>query len=311
MLLDFKINNYKNINKEMVLNLDTNLFFICGGENSGKTSIIDSIVFAISHMISPAQYILKEKIPFYKNMLLNYKCNNKKCEFNIRIKLNGITYNYALGLKNDELNNIIIDSEYLDIDEQILFKRNEKNVQLSDIVKRYEIEKYIDDGIPLFSSIVISKKNDTINNLYEHLKNMVVVDSSLNSLIVNDNNISLLEKEKKNVLGILKRFNKNYKNFIIKGKDITSIYENENKVDFINESTTIQNILLYMPSIITAIKNGSIIVIDDIDRRFNMKFINIIKELILNKNINKNNAQLITAVSSKEFIEESKKCLCI
>ena len=280
MLLDFKINNYKNINKEMVLNLDTNLFFICGGENSGKTSIIDSIVFAISHMISPAQYILKEKIPFYKNMLLNYKCNNKKCEFNIRIKLNGITYNYALGLKNDELNNIIIDSEYLDIDEQILFKRNEKNVQLSDIVKRYEIEKYIDDGIPLFSSIVISKKNDTINNLYEHLKNMVVVDSSLNSLIVNDNNISLLEKEKKNVLGILKRFNKNYKNFIIKGKDITSIYENENKVDFINESTTIQNILLYMPSIITAIKNGSIIVIDDIDRRFNMKFINIIKELI-------------------------------
>ena len=167
------------------------------------------------------------------------------------------------------------------------------------------------DGIPLFSSIVISKKNDTINNLYEHLKNMVVVDSSLNSLIVNDNNISLLEKEKKNVLGILKRFNKNYKNFIIKGKDITSIYENENKVDFINESTTIQNILLYMPSIITAIKNGSIIVIDDIDRRFNMKFINIIKELILNKNINKNNAQLITAVSSKEFIEESEKCLCI
>ena len=311
MLLDFKINNYKNINKEMVLNLDTNLFFICGGENSGKTSIIDSIVFAISHMISPAQYILKEKIPFYKNMLLNYKCNNKKCEFNIRIKLNGITYNYALGLKNDELNNIIIDSEYLDIDEQILFKRNEKNVQLSDIVKRYEIEKYIDDGIPLFSSIVISKKNDTINNLYEHLKNMVVVDSSLNSLIVNDNNISLLEKEKKNVLGILKRFNKNYKNFIIKGKDITSIYENENKVDFINESTTIQNILLYMPSIITAIKNGSIIVIDDIDRRFNMKFINIIRELILNKNINKNNAQLITAVSSKEFIEESEKCLCI
>ena len=311
MLLEFKINNYKNINKEMVLNLDTNLFFICGGENSGKTSIIDSIVFAISHMISPAQYILKEKIPFYKNMLLNYKCNNKKCEFNIRIKLNGITYNYALGLKNDELNNIIIDSEYLDIDEQILFKRNEKNVQLSDIVKRYEIEKYIDDGIPLFSSIVISKKNDTINNLYEHLKNMVVVDSSLNSLIVNDNNMSLLEKEKKNVLGILKRFNKNYKNFIIKGKDITSIYENENKVDFINESTTIQNILLYMPSIITAIKNGSIIVIDDIDRRFNMKFINIIKELILNKNINKNNAQLITAVSSKEFIEESEKCLCI
>ena len=310
MLLDFKINNYKNINKEMVLNLDTNLFFICGGENSGKTSIIDSIVFAISHMISPAQYILKEKIPFYKNMLLNYKCN-KKCEFNIKIKLNGITYNYSLGLKNDELNNIIIDSEYLDIDEQILFKRNEKNVQLSDIVKRYEIEKYIDDGIPLFSSIVISKKNDTINNLYEHLKNMVVVDSSLNSLIVNDNNISLLEKEKKNVLGILKRFNKNYKNFIIKGKDITSIYENENKVDFINESTTIQNILLYMPSIITAIKNGSIIVIDDIDRRFNMKFINIIKELILNKNINKNNAQLITAVSSKEFIEESEKCLCI
>ena len=44
MLLDFKINNYKNINKEMVLNLDTNLFFICGGENSCKTSIIDSIV---------------------------------------------------------------------------------------------------------------------------------------------------------------------------------------------------------------------------------------------------------------------------
>ncbi len=66
MLLNYKINNYKYINKEIELNLKTNIFFICGKENCGKTSILDSIIFAISHIISPAQYILKANIILQK-----------------------------------------------------------------------------------------------------------------------------------------------------------------------------------------------------------------------------------------------------
>jgi UDP-glucose 4-epimerase len=78
-----------------------------------------------------------------------------------------------------------------------------------------------------------------------------------------------------------------------------------------NESSSIQNILLYVPRIIDAIKNGSIIIIDDIDKKFSKKLVNIIEELLLDKTINKNNTQLIATVSDKEYIGESEKVLWI
>ena len=78
-----------------------------------------------------------------------------------------------------------------------------------------------------------------------------------------------------------------------------------------NESSSIQNILLYVPRIIDAIKNGSIIIIDDIDKRFSKKLVNIIEELLLDKTINKNNTQLIATVSNREYIGESEKVLWI
>ena len=69
--------------------------------------------------------------------------------------------------------------------------------------------------------------------------------------------------------------------------------------------------MLYVPRIIDAIKNGSIIIIDDIDKRFSKKLVNIIEELLLDKTINKNNTQLIATVSNREYIGESEKVLWI
>ena len=99
--------------------------------------------------------------------------------------------------------------------------------------------------------------------------------------------------------------------FIAKEKNIISIYKDGNEVNFMNESSSIQNILLYVPRIIDAIKNGSIIIIDDIDKKFSKKLVNIIEELLLDKTINKNNTQLIATVSDKEYIGESEKVLWI
>ena len=95
MLLNYKINNYKYINKEIELDLKTNIFFICGKGNCGKTSILDSIIFAISHIISPAQYILKEQISFYKNFISNFEKDDKRCLFEITIEMNNILYKYG------------------------------------------------------------------------------------------------------------------------------------------------------------------------------------------------------------------------
>ena len=311
MLLNYKINNYKYINKETELDLHTNIFFICGKENCGKTSILDSIIFAISHMISPAQYILRENISFYKNFVSNYLKDDRKSFFELTVNLNNELYKYSLELKKDELNNINIERERLEINNKVVFERNGAKFQENSIIKEYEIEKYIDVSVPLISTIIISKNDKKINKLYEYLKNIVVNDNSLNSAIVNDNAIEKLKQEKKLVLKVLNQINKNYKDFVIEGKNIISIYGDNKMVDFMNESTSIQNILLYMPRIIEAIKNGSVIIMDDIDKKFSKKLVNIIEELLLDKTVNKNNTQLIATISNRKYIGESEKVLWI
>ena len=311
MLLNYKINNYKYINKETELDLHTNIFFICGKENCGKTSILDSIIFAISHMISPAQYILRENISFYKNFVSNYLKDDRKSFFELTVNLNNELYKYSLELKKDELNNINIERERLEINNKVVFERNGKKLQENSIIKEYEIEKYIDVSVPLISTIIISKKDKKINKLYEYLKNIVVIDNSLNSAIVNDNAIEKLKQEKKLVLKVLNQINKNYKDFVIKEKNIISIYGDNKVVDFMNESTSIQNILLYMPRIIEAIKNGSVIIMDDIDKKFSKKLVDIIEELLSDKTVNKKNTQLIATISNIKYIGESEKVLWI
>ena len=311
MLLNYKINNYKYINKETELDLHTNIFFICGKENCGKTSILDSIIFAISHMISPAQYILRENISFYKNFVSNYLKDDRKSFFELTVNLNNELYKYSLELKKDELNNINIERERLEINNKVVFERNGAKFQENSIIKEYEIEKYIDLSVPLISTIIISKNDKKINKLYEYLKNIVVIDNSLNSAIVNDNAIEKLKQEKRLVLKVLNQINKNYKDFVIEGKNIISIYGDNKMVDFMNESTSIQNILIYMPRIIEAIKNGSVIIMDDIDKKFSKKLVNIIEELLLDKTVNKNNTQLIATISNRKYIGESEKVLWI
>ena len=103
MLLNYKINNYKYINKEIELDLKTNIFFICGKGNCGKTSILDSIIFAISHIISPAKYILKEQISFYKNFISNFEKDDKRCLFEITIEMNNILYKTILRFLNNQI----------------------------------------------------------------------------------------------------------------------------------------------------------------------------------------------------------------
>ena len=306
MVLNFRINNYKSINKEIELDLSTNLFFISGKENSGKTSIIDSLIFAISHIISPVQFILNEQILFYKTLLLNYEKRNENCMFEITFKIDKSLYKYCL-----ELNNSSIAYEFLEINNDLMFKREKNSIQKSDLVNSYEIDKYIDESVPLISTIIISKKNEELNKLYEYLKKSIVIDSMINSLIVKDNTIEELCKEKTLVLKVLKKIDKRYQDFKIENKKIISIYNNGMEIEFTDESTTIQNILLYIPQIINAIKTGRIIVIDDIDRKFSKEIISVIKELLFDKKINKYDSQLLSSINDKDCIGDNDKVLWI
>src|SRR5574344_224032 len=157
MLLNFKVNNYMNICKEITLNCNKDIIYIYGRDNSGKTSIINSIIFAISHVISPVQYILHEKIDFYKRFIPNFNFSKGKCKIGLRLKLNsGITFIYELELAKDNLENIYVYSESLKENQKVLFEREKNILKGSEIFKEYKIEKYVDNSIPLISNLIIS-----------------------------------------------------------------------------------------------------------------------------------------------------------
>lgn len=307
MLLNFKVNNYMNISKEITLNCNKDIIYIYGRDNSGKTSIINSIIFAISHVISPVQYILHEKIDFYKRFIPNFNFSKGKCKIGLRLKLNsGITFIYELELAKDNLENIYVYSESLKENQKLLFEREKNILKGSEILKEYKIEKYVDNSIPLISNLIISGQNKELNALYEYLKKTVVIDNSLNSSLMTEKNIELLQKEKSMVIKILKRVDSRYKDFIVKDKNIINIYKDEMKTEFETESSTIRSLLLYIPPIIDAIKCGNLILIDDVDKKIPISVFNIIKRLLTDKSINKNNAQLITSVCNKEYIDEGE-----
>ena len=152
---------------------------------------------------------------------------NKNVSFEINIELNDKLISYKIQMYKDEQSNINVYSEKAEINNKYLFERHSDKIQFNQEIKKYELEKYIDDGVPILSNIILSNKNETIKELYEYLKETVVLDSTLNSLIINNEIMETLNNEKNLIIKILKNMNHNYKDITVIDEKIISIYENE------------------------------------------------------------------------------------
>lgn len=309
MLIDFSVSGYKVFDSKIEFTMigdkkfkNKNCVFNCkefeilksaiiyGPNNTGKSTFIDSI-FLLKQIIE--KEIVDKKILEDKS-IHNFWLNENIIDYNIKFIHDNILFNYYLSFKY----NYGIIEEKLFIDNNLIFDRNGASKFAIDIFKEYhdklivcfmpnEYKKYTIIFKDFFSKILIVTNDEMdffIEDVYDYLKNCTKEEYNLFNRIIKSADISLdkielidFEKGEKS-LNLISHYNINNKKY-----QYFTIFSDSNGT---------KKFMKYLVRILTALKKGGIVVIDEIDSSLHT----LITKSILNIFNNKNNktAQLIT-----------------
>ena len=288
--------------------------------------------------LQPFKDELNSKVNYFK---LAKGCNEEATEFGIELIMNGITYSYSFKILNDNIieeilkkknkrTEIILNRTSSHYDDIILkselssFKANisvvKENVLCLSMAAflnnpfATELVKAIDSIKVINMSSMLGIKNlsrEEYNqeNIDKYLKILKLADPTLKDLKVSFTE-SKIEKQK---MGADDFENRELviSNISVDVKSIHNIYDGDEITDEIElpflkiESNGTIRMLNIIPNLINTLENGGILVIDEIENGLHPNLVKILIDYFYNKDINKNNAQLICTSHNMLLVEKN------
>lgn len=319
MLLNFEFKNYKSFKESNIIDIgEEKSCLIVGEKMTGKTNAIESIVCCISHIISPIQFIKRKEIKMYKRCIpFLYGVLDEECGvvFKITIKIDKEIYNYSILIKNNQ-NLVSIEEECLYVNKLKMYDRKKEKIELYNDFKKEGYLTNIDNSMPYISFIAIMERDEKVNKLIEYLQSTILIDSTLNSFILNKYAQRCLLDNKILILKILRTINVNFKDYYFTDNEsdqkIVNVYEIRNKrieIDLMEDASTIQQLFIFLPQIFDSIRKGRLIIIDDIDKKIDKKTLKSIINIFNDENVNKNNSQLIASLNKNNYVKSNEKVI--
>lgn len=244
------------------------------------------------------------------------KSSNEPTEFSILFSLDNHKYRYEISI----LRNIIYEENLFFEDLKngsvcSIFERDREEIYLDEKLQSVNIEQ-INESLPILSYIAMFKNIDVIDEVIKFFLRIQIVDFDKPS---QDRKIlvSALEKDKCQILRILNSMGIDICDINIEytedGK-VNKIYtkhllENGDKkeLQFEEESSGTRKIFSILPVILNVIKNGNLLVIDELDAKLHPVLLQRIIEMFTNPKINTKGAQLLftshdlTTMNNKVF----------
>lgn len=276
MILEVIVDNLLSFKDKSIFNLDSNIVNVKGDLNKGKTNFL-KILNYVSIFIRTSE-----------NYLSSFAFNNKASSFEITFEKKKVKYTYGF-----VLNNKLIDKEYLyyynNNIKTIIYKKDKDNYDFIDKNLSNISLKLLDKR--LFLSY--SKDYEKINDVYTFLTKDIGICFDINALIEASFDYYLKNKKLKPlVLDIYKKINSNIIDYTIKSIPIN------NKLGYITKfihrlgdnyildygSESLSNRLLFalIPFILKLKEEDKILIIDDLDRVFDKRIINLIINILRN-----------------------------
>lgn len=289
-----------------------------GPNGGGKTTIIDALI-TISRIIQGRPLI---NLTFGTDSEIPCKFSESKettAEMFFVTEKYEIGYSFVANLSGTRnmidslngqttilLNPVIIREEMVLIEEDgnqtIIFERDERGVVKSDLFKNIDIVKSkrsLQSSLTFlsyFAKTFDRKTNEAIFELYDELKNILVLNKESNCYYFSADDVAILNPNLNKVVEILNGFDfriqkLGFKQFGV-GKYVLCVDRlakdgKKTSIQFINESSGTRKIINLLFDVVNA-KKSAVFIADDFDSHLHPKLIRAIIELFTSeKNINK------------------------
>lgn len=278
---------------------------IYGPNGGGKTNLLAALSAAISLVVSPVYELEKTSSTFIiqqKTELMPYMFDDtskeEPTEFQLFFRVNNNEYRYYIAILNSV---IVSESLYRKTiggkKPALLFNRENGNIEVGPTISSKSINTSVNPKMPYVSFLAINYSIPVISEVMGWFESCII-RSYANP--VAESQILLTENEdsKKRFINMMNdmgieisgyRYDKENEQFLLQ----RIIGDKEYDIPFINESDGTRKLFAALPVIIMALREGRLIIIDELDAKLHPKLLRYVIKLFTNPEINRNGAQLL------------------
>lgn len=302
---------------------------IYGPNGGGKSSVLEAFVYLTRKVLIPILAV--KEIPDYKNeddifagvsvetrkakefthseieeTKRHFKfiknAQNEPMQFDITFRTKGYQYKYQLYLLKGEVveENLFLKNSATN-NLEVIFERDKDGIYLGNNLGDININN-IRSSIPLLSFISITKDIAVIDNVIEWFISSIILNYD-NPIRDRTIGLSKGKKGEKQFLDMLNEMDINITGIrLVKDTDgnITDIFTKHRLADgsvgellFEEESSGTRKLFGLLPFILKCLKDGNLVIADEMDVKLHPKLLRYIIELFTNPKVNKNGAQLL------------------
>lgn len=283
---------------------------IYGPNGGGKSSVLEALA-ALNSMVLRPKLILEKQISeknyrnfsLYNNDIEPYKFDERTkeepTEFQVYFSTESNIYKYHITVLKDVIvEEELYKKEFKGKKSAKIFDRNRNKVDLGEILKKANATTNVNENMPYLTFLSITNNIDIIKDVIEWFENITTINYACQDF---ETQIGVFDDEiKEIVIDIMNAMdidicdyrleeNEEKSHLFIQHKKNNKVYE----LDFSEESEGTKKLFSLMPSIMSAMFEGGIVSIDELDAKLHPKLLKYIIMIFKDRDLNDHNAQLI------------------
>lgn len=278
---------------------------VYGPNGGGKSNLLEALACVISTVVKPVddleknrqEHILQQRVeavPF----LFDEASASEPSVFRLFFRIEKNEYCYYLAIKRDE---IISESLYRKAitgkKSALIFERENSTITLGYSIKRSSINTSVNPKMPYLSFLAINYNLPVINEVMQWFESCIIrsyANPSVERQIMLDKD----QPDKNQFIRTLNdmdidisdyRYDEDTHQFFTK----RILDAREYELPFTDESDGTRKLIAALPVILLALREGRLVIIDELDAKLHPKLLRYIISLFKNKEINQHGAQLL------------------
>lgn len=278
---------------------------VYGPNGGGKSNLLQALSCMISTIVKPVNDLEKTR----QNLILQQKVDavpflfdkisaNEPTEFRIFFRIARNEYCYYIALKNDE---VISESLYRKSvtgkKSATIFERETDSITPGPSIMNKSINTSVNPKMPYLSFLAINYNIPVISEVMTWFESCII-RSYANPMVEHQIMLANDAPSKAQFIRALNdmdiditdyRYDEDRRQLYVKRKIGLSEYE----LPFSDESDGTKKLIAALPVILLALREGRLVIIDELDAKLHPKLLKYVISLFKNKEINKSGAQLL------------------
>lgn len=278
---------------------------VYGPNGGGKTNLIRALSCLITTVVAPIHELGKNRCPLIFQHRITHEpfvfdgiSKDEPTEFNIYFRTGENEYRYYIALTKEQIVSECLYRKTIGGKKPaMIFEREGEEIDLGASLSKTDVNKDVNPKMPYLSFLAITYNFPKIVEVQKWFE-ACIIRNYANPIVERDIILSKDETFKDNFIHSLNdmgiditdyKLNKEDDEFLLQ----RTVSGEKFYLPFEKESDGTKKIFASLPILMMALKEGRLVIVDELDAKLHPKLLRYIISLFTNRDINKNGAQLI------------------